>query len=742
MSNRLRDALSPYLRQHADNPVDWWPWGQAAFDEARRRDVPVFLSVGYAACHWCHVMAHESFEHPALAALLNEHFVSIKVDREEHPDVDATYMAATTALTGRGGWPMSVWLDHDGRAFHAGTYFPPTPRLGMPSFPQVLDAIWQAWRDRREQVGTSAAQIAEALARQREAARAADVAGDDVDLAEVCDEAVRRLAADFDPARGGFGGAPKFPPSMVLEFLLRHHARTGDPVALDLALTTLRAMARGGIYDQLGGGFARYSVDADWVVPHFEKMLYDNALLLRVYAHWWRATGDPLARRVVVETAEFLLRDLRTPEGGFASALDADSVPPRDWDDAQGVGGRSGSSRHEGAHGQAVEGAYYVWSRAELIAVLGPADGSWAADLCNVTERGTFEQGRSTLQLRVDPDDQGRWADVRHRLLSARTQRPAPARDDKVVAAWNGLAIAALAEAGALFDEPQWVAAAEAAADVVLAVHLTADGGLRRVSREGVAGSARGVLEDYADVAEGLLTLYQATGDARWFVRGQGLLGTMIERFGADGGSAPAADAAHGSACELLDSEPDSLLAQGSDPSDNAYPSGSSAAAAALLTLAALGGSAVVAAAAGVSVAEAPTQVAATALRAAQRTRSAALTLVLQRTELMRRHPRFAGVWLATTQALLAGPAEVAVVGAADDPLRAELIGVARASTSPGMVLAVGEPGEVTPPLLADRVAAAGRTVAYVCEQAVCRVPTADPATMAEQLVSIRGSGH
>ena len=725
VSNRLRDALSPYLRQHADNPVDWWPWGGEVFDEARRRDVPVFLSVGYAACHWCHVMAHESFEDPATAAVLNEHFVAVKVDREEHPDVDAAYMAATTALTGRGGWPMSVWLDHDGRAFHAGTYYPPTPRHGMPSFPQVLHAVSQAWRDRRGQVATAATQIATALARQREGAvSGAGAAAADVDLAEVAAEAVRQLGDGFDPVRGGFGGAPRFPPTMVLEFLLRHHARTGDPLALDMAAGTLTAMARGGLYDQLGGGFARYSVDADWVVPHFEKMLYDNAGLLRVYAHWWRATGDPLARRVVEETAEFLLRDLRTAQGGFASALDADSVP------ASPAGGVAGSAPAPGpGSAPAVEGAYYVWTSAELAAVLGPADGAWAARLLGVTERGTFEHGTSTMQLRVDPDDPDRWAQVRRRLLAARALRPMPARDDKVVAAWNGLAVAALADAGAMFGRPDWIEAAAAAADLLVAVHLTVDGGLLRVSREGEPGSARGVLEDYADVAEGLLTLYQSTAEPEWFELAQDLLGAMVHRFRETPRGAPhepgsAQDASAPERFALWDAEPDPLLPQSTDPSDNAYPSGSSAAASALLSLAALRG--------GVPELAAGSDVLAVA------TRTAATTLVLAQADLMRRHPRFAGVWLATSEALLTGPAEVAILGAAGDPQRDALVQVARHSTSPGLVVAVGEGGTAVPPLLADRVTLDGWPTAYLCRGSVCLPPVTDPAALAAQLATGR----
>ena len=534
MSNCLANSTSPYLLQHADNPVDWWEWGPEAFAEAKRRDTPIFLSIGYSACHWCHVMAHESFEDPATAADLNAGYVAVKVDREERPDVDAIYMQATVALTGHGGWPMTVFLDHDGRPFFAGTYYPPQPRGGLPSFRQLLAGIGEAWRDRRDDVASASVRIAEALAQQRRSS--AD--GEPPTPADL-DRAVALVAQDADLVRGGFGGAPKFPPSMLLEFLLRHAALTGDDAALRLAEPTLVAMARGGMYDQLAGGFARYSVDADWVVPHFEKMLYDNALLLRVYAHWWRATGNPLAERVVRGTAGFLLRELRTPEGGFAAALDADS---------------------EGR-----EGAFYAWSPADLVAALGPDDGRWAADLLAVSEVGTFEHGTSTLQLRHDPDDAGRWESVRSRLLAARAARPRPARDDKVVAAWNGLAIAALAEAGALLEEPEWVEAAAGAADLILAVHLGADGTdqLARTSRDGRPGSSPGVLADYGDVAEGLQALYQATGDDEWLAFAGIVLDVAIGHF-ADG---------DGGFFDTADDAP-ALIHRPGDVTDDAEPSG------------------------------------------------------------------------------------------------------------------------------------------------------------------------
>jgi uncharacterized protein YyaL (SSP411 family) len=482
MPNRLAGATSPYLLQHAENPVDWWEWSDEAFAEAARRDVPVLLSVGYAACHWCHVMAHESFDDDATAEQVNAEFVAVKVDREERPDIDAVYMAATQAMTGQGGWPMTCFLTPAGEPFHCGTYYPPTPRHGVPAFRQLLAAVTKAWHEDGARVRSSAGEIAARLADN--AAAVLPPSGLD---AEALDVAAGTLAEGFDPVHGGFVGAPKFPPSMALEFLLRHHERTGSADALRLVGGTAERMARGGIYDQLAGGFARYSVDDRWVVPHFEKMLYDNALLLRAYAHLARLPGpqQALARRVADETAAFLLRDLRTSQGGFASALDADT--------------------------EGVEGLTYAWTSAQLAGVLGDFDGAWAARLLAVTPDGTFEHGASTLQLPADPDDPARWERVRAALLAARDRRPQPARDDKVVAAWNGMAIVALAEAGAALRRPEWVAAASQTADLVLGLHVV-DGRLRRSSRDGVVGAAAGVLEDHAFLADALLALHQATG--------------------------------------------------------------------------------------------------------------------------------------------------------------------------------------------------------------------------------------
>ncbi|GHH67175.1 thioredoxin domain-containing protein [Kitasatospora indigofera] len=678
MPNRLADATSPYLLQHADNPVDWWPWGPEAFEEARRRGVPVLLSVGYAACHWCHVMAHESFEDEKTAEYANEHFVAVKVDREERPDVDAVYMEAVQAATGQGGWPMTVFLTPDKDPFYFGTYFPPEPRHGMPGFRQVLEGVDAAWRERRDEVGEVAARIRADLAERAAVYTVGSGVHQPPGEADL-HQALAGLSRSFDAARGGFGGAPKFPPSMAVEFLLRHHARTGSEVALEMAARTCEAMARGGIHDQLGGGFARYSVDAGWVVPHFEKMLYDNALLLRTYLHLWRSTGDALARRVALGTADFLLRELRTPEGGFASALDADSLDP--------------------ATGKSVEGAYYAWTPGQLAEVLGAEDGAAAAELFAVTPEGTFEHGTSVLQLPADPADPAAYERIRAGLLAARSRRPAPARDDKVVAAWNGLAIAALAEAGALLERPDLVTAAEAAADLLIEVHLLPDGRLLRTSRDGRGnGRNAGVLEDYADTAEGFLALFAVTGDSAWLDLAGVLLDTVLRHF---------ADPASGALYDTAD-DAEELIRRPQDPTDNATPSGWTAAANALLTYAAYTGSETHRTAAG-----------------------RALAIV---GALASRAPRFIGWGLAASEAWTDGPREVAVVGPAGDPATALLHRTALLATAPGAVVALGAPGPADVPLLANRPLVGGAPAAYVCRHFTCDAPTTDAAVLAERL--------
>ncbi|WP_433268430.1 thioredoxin domain-containing protein [Actinosynnema sp. CS-041913] len=642
MTNRLASATSPYLLQHADNPVHWHPWSPEAFAEARERGVPVLLSVGYAACHWCHVMAHESFEDDVTAAYMNEHFVNVKVDREERPDVDAVYMAVTQALSGHGGWPMTCFLTPDGEPFYAGTYYPPVPRPGIPAFRQVLEAITHAWHEQGDEVRESAASIVSQLTFKPLPESTVD--------ADVLDGAVVSLLGHFDRAHGGFGGAPKFPPSMVLEFLLRDHERTGSVEALSMVRATCDAMASGGLYDQLAGGFARYSVDAGWVVPHFEKMLYDNALLLRVYTHLSRRDESPRYREVVRGTAEFLLRTLGTAEGGFAASLDADT--------------------------DGVEGLTYVWTPAQLAEVLGEAEGARAAVLYGVTEEGTFEHGSSTLRMLGAPDPA-----VAAKLLAARELRPQPGRDDKVVTAWNGLAVAALAEAGSVFGEPRWVEAAVRAAELLLDVHLV-DGRLLRTSRDGVAGAAAGVLEDYGCLADGLLALHQATGEAHWLTVACGLLDTALARFA---GQEP------GVYYDTAD-DAEALVQRPSDPSDNATPSGASSLASALLTASVLG---------------APRQA---------EYRSAVEAAVSRAGLLAAREPRFAGHWLSVAEALTLGPVQVAVVGSST-----ELVSAAWHGVHGGGVVVAGAPDAA--PLLADRPLVDGAPAAYVCRGYVCDRP-------------------
>ena len=667
MANRLAASTSPYLLQHADNPVDWYEWGEAASAASRERNVPILLSVGYAACHWCHVMAHESFEDVATATLMNERFINVKVDREERPDVDAIYMDAVTAMTGHGGWPMTVFLTPDGAPFYAGTYFPKVRGRGNPAFSDVLTAVSDAWRDRPDEVTSQAESVVQRLDEMKAGVSLAAAAPPNAD--DVV-SALGTLMRQYDFARGGFGSAPKFPPSMVLEFLLRHHGRTGSPDALLMAEGTMRAMAGGGLYDQIGGGFARYSVDPDWVVPHFEKMLYDNALLARVALHLWRSTGRPLGRRVAVETADFMIRELRTSEGGFSSALDADT--------------------------EGVEGKFYVWSRPQLDEHLGEDDGQWAADLFGVTQEGTFEEGRSTLQRRSEPDDLERFERVRRTLLDARGDRVHPARDDKVVASWNGLAIAALAEIGALLDRPDLVQAAREAADLLLRLHLV-DGRLRRVSRSGVVGAPDGVLEDYGNVTEGLVALYAVTGERRWIEAADRLVRSLTADF-ADG-SGGLFDTAHHAA---------RLVRRPQDPGDNASPSGQAAAAGALLSVAALSGD--------------------------QLLRESAGSLLASTARLQVASPRFAGWWLAVAEAWLDGPREIAIVGEADDD-RARLHQVVLSATAPGAVIAVGDPRQPSAvALLENRPAIDGRATAYVCRHFTCAAPTTDDSVLARTL--------
>ncbi|WP_440714054.1 thioredoxin domain-containing protein [Gordonia sp. FQ] len=692
MVNRLGGATSPYLRQHAENPVHWREWSDDAFAEARERDVPVLLSVGYAACHWCHVMAHESFEDRALAAQMNDGFVCIKVDREERPDIDTVYMAATVAMTGQGGWPMTCFLTPGGEPFYCGTYYPPVPRGGMPGFGQILAAISDTWATRRDEVTEASSRIAEHL----RANTGAVPAGPGID-AGLLAGAVAAILDDEDPRAGGFGGAPKFPPSSVLEALLRagEYGLDSARPSWGAVQRACEAMARGGIYDQLAGGFARYAVDNDWVVPHFEKMLYDNALLLRAYAHLARSistgsmgggtgsmgggagsmgggagsmgegtgsTGDRnLAGRVTAETVAFLNDALWTGHG-YASSLDADT--------------------------DGVEGLTYVWTPAQLREVLGDDDGAWAAELFEVTERGTFENGTSTLQLEHDPDDAARYESVRARLLAARDRRPQPARDDKVVTVWNALAVTALAEAGGALAHPEWVERAREAAEALWSSHVVpGDDGptLRRASLDGRVGEPLGALDDYAAFTTALLTLHQVTGEPHWRDRALAVLDSAIGQF-ADP-DAPGA---------WYDAPPGTLLTRPRDPVDGATPSGASLMAEALLTAAAL----------------APDEAAARYAEFADQTLARGV-LILQKM------PRSAGHWLAVALARLAGPIQVAVAQTAGST--GDLARRVRHRAPGGTVVVAGDPGAL--PLLDGRGPVDGADAAYLCRGQVCDLP-------------------
>jgi uncharacterized protein len=676
-ANRLVHETSPYLLAHAHNPVDWYPWGPEALARAAELDRPIFLSIGYAACHWCHVMERESFEDEALAAYLNDHFVPVKVDREERPDLDSVYMAAVQAMTGRGGWPLSVFLAPDGRPFFGGTYFPPTPRHGMPGFGQVLAGVHEAWvAQRGAVVETGAAVIASLADAQGEAG-----AERTVPPPEVLASATAALERSFDAENGGWGGAPKFPQPMTIEFALRQHHATGDPGPLAIARRALDRMADGGVRDQLGGGFHRYSTDARWLVPHFEQMLYDNAQLARVYVHAWQVTGDDRYRDVAVGALDFLLRDLRTAGGGFAASLDADT--------------------------EGVEGATFTWLPGEVREVLG-ADAPLFEAAYGVTEAGNWEG--VTILSRVEGDWElgerfglatslvvDRLASARERLLAARRRRAQPARDDKVLAAWNGLAIAAMADAARALDAgapdlrdraAAYADAARAAAEDVLGGLRIGPGRLRRSWKDG-RPTADAVLEDYADLAEGLLALYEATSDERWFSAAVELAEAILARF-ADpaGGFHDTADDAEG------------LVIRPRDPQDNAVPSGGAMATTVLLRLSALTGE--------------------------PRYRAAADRALAGVGPYLERHPTAFAQWLCALEAAHQGIAEVAIVA---DPASARpLIRAASRTYGPFRVLAVAaEPSESAVELMRQRFALHGRPTAFVCRDFACRQPVHEP---------------
>jgi uncharacterized protein YyaL (SSP411 family) len=678
MTNRLAAETSPYLRQHAENPVDWFPWGEEAFDKARREDKPIFLSVGYSACHWCHVMAHESFENTQTAELLNRGFVSVKVDREERPDVDAIYMDAVQALTGQGGWPMSVFLTPDAAPFYAGTYFPDTPRHGMPSFADVLHQIETLWTTERDKVLGVGAQLRDVVVRYADAAGMAEEPLDP-DTLRV---ALQGLATAFDFEHGGWGGAPKFPQPAVVEFVLRRYLATGDPSLLATVTTTLDAIARGGIYDHLGGGFHRYATDNIWLVPHFEKMLYDNAQLARVYLHAWQVTGNESYRRVVTETLDYLAREMLDPSGGFYSAQDADS--------------------------EGEEGRFFVWTLDEILEVASsaagtqPGDGELFAEAYGATGRGNFE-GKNILfvartaseiaaERGMSVDDVERGLErVRRALLAARETRVRPGLDDKVLASWNGLALAAFAEAARVLERGDYQAIARRNAEFVLASMRDASGRMLRTWKGGSA-KLNGYLEDYAHYADGLLELYQTTFDPRWFVSARELADAVLEHFSdSRGGYFDTSD------------DHEELIVRPKGLQDGATPSGGAMAARVLLRMAHLTGES-----------------------RYSRSSEAALSQVQQT---MAAAPLGTAHWLGALDFSLAPPTEVGIVGESAE----KLLGVVRAQYRPNVIVAASETGDTAVALLRDRAAVAGGAAAYVCRHFTCEPPV----TSAEELAAL-----
>jgi uncharacterized protein YyaL (SSP411 family) len=672
-ANRLAGETSPYLLQHAHNPVDWYPWGPEALERARREDKPVLLSVGYAACHWCHVMERESFENEDTAEVMNEHFVSIKVDREERPDIDAIYMDAVQAVAGQGGWPMTVFLTPEGEPFYGGTYFPDEDRHGMPAFRRVLEAVAEAWRDRRDEVTTQGRQLSQAIGRQTQLRESRDPLSEDV-----MQSAFAALARTFDRQWGGFGGAPKFPQPMTLEFLLRCHLR-GYPEALDLLRVTLDRMAAGGMYDQVGGGFHRYAVDGRWHVPHFEKMLYDNAQLVRVYARAWQVTGRDRYREVATETIEYLLREMRHPEGGFYSSQDADS--------------------------EGVEGKFFVWSWDELLEV---ADESVATYL-GATPQGNWEGTNvlwtpfpaATVAAEFGIDEQellDRVRRARAELFRRREERVRPATDDKILASWNGLAVAALAEAGRALAEPRYVDAAAGAAEFVLSRLRRDDDRLLRTWRDGKAGGP-GYADDYALMCEASLALARATLDVRWVHEARRIAEDLVRLFH---------DPERGGFFQT-GADAEELVIRPKELFDNAVPSANSAAAEALLRVALLYGD-------------------------AQLERAGLSALRLVRDPVARAPSGFGHALCALD--LYLGPArEIALVGDVEGVR--PLAEVVWSRFLPNTVLAAGDPGDppaAKVPLLADRPLVDGRATAYVCERFVCKRPVTSPEKLAAEL--------
>jgi uncharacterized protein YyaL (SSP411 family) len=680
MPNRLINETSPYLLQHANNPVDWYPWGEEALERARAEDRPILLSVGYSACHWCHVMERESFEDPQIAQLMNDNFICIKVDREERPDIDSIYMTAVQAMTGSGGWPMTVFLTPDGKPFYGGTYFPPEDRGGMPAFPRVLMSISNAYQQRRGDVVQTTEQLVQ---RMRQVSGASGHSIDPL-TDDVMYQAFRGIAGDFDPRNGGVGLQPKFPQPMTWEFLLRYHVRSDNADSLDMVELTLEKMALGGIYDQVGGGFHRYSTDNFWLVPHFEKMLYDNALLVKLYLHAYQVTGKALYRRVIEETLDYVLREMADPQGGFYSAQDADS--------------------------EGVEGKFFIWLPQEIISVLGKEDGEIFNRYYGVTPQGNFE-GRNILHVVADTaafassvgmsDEEfdAFLQRTKSKLLEARDQRVHPGRDDKILTSWNGLMLRAFAEAAAVLNRPDYAQAAERNADFLVS-NLMQDGRLLRTYKDGQA-RLKGYLEDYAFLIDGLITLHEVSFGQRWLRHATELGEAMVDLFW---------DEASGQSYDT-GRDHETLVVRPRDFTDNVIPSGSSMAADVLLRLAVITGN-------------------------AEYRRRAVAGLCSVR-EIMTRFPAGAGHWLCALDFYLSSPREIAIIGEPEDPATSVLVSEVYRHYLPNRVfvgLSDGEGAIDSVPLLEAREKVNGRPTAYVCQNYVCNLPVNEPQELAKQL--------
>jgi uncharacterized protein YyaL (SSP411 family) len=668
--NRLTKETSPYLLQHSNNPVDWYPWGDEALAHAKTQDKPILLSIGYSACHWCHVMAHESFENEEVARLMNDNFVNIKVDREERPDLDTIYMDAVQSITGRGGWPLIVFLTPEGKPFYGGTYFPPEDRHGLPGFSRVLETVSDAYQNRRKEIEQATQQVMTALNSGVEGGSNAQQLD-----ADILNQAYSTIGQDYDEVNGGFGHAPKFPQPMVLDFLLRQYHRDGDEKALDMVTLTLESMAKGGVYDQLGGGFHRYATDAKWMVPHFEKMLYDNAQLSQVYLHAYLITEKPLFRRIAEETIDYVLREMTSAEGGFYNTQDADS--------------------------ESEEGKYYTWTIDEIKEVLDEKPANILGEYYGVTTSGNFE-GRNILHIARDSysEEPENIKRAKVLLLIEREKRTQPGRDEKILASWNGLMLASLAEAALIVNREEYLNAAIANGQFLLE-SLISDGYLRHTYKDGKA-SIEGYLEDYASVIEGLLNLHQATFKSKWLNEAIRLADVMVDEFWDE------------SAVLFFDTgkRHQALFIRPRNTHDGALPSGSSLATSVLLKLSRLINN-----------------------KSFERIAVSSLTTMGR---IISQFPQVFGNWLCALDFHLSTPQEIAIVGSRNNPMTADLLRVLYSTWLPNKVVAAKDPGDSFPVdnlvILKDRYMINDMPTVYVCERYSCRAPVIDPELLHQQL--------